>query len=518
MTAGSPAEPVRRRTASAPDVLVVGLGPAGLVATRVLAAAGLRVHALEAGPADPRRATSRSALVAPAPTIAGRPDRPAPGPPAGLNAVGGAKQLAAAQSYRLDPWTHVARSASLRRYGRDALPAGSTVADWPLAAAELAPFHDRIEALLEVDGERAPDERDAPPLAPPRARGDWTARMADAARDRGWRPFAAPATRTPDARGLLDPVRGRDQLTVETGAAATALLLGPDGDVVGVRVRRGSVEREHRARTVVLAGGVPENVRLLLLAATAGGPGGAALGRHFMAHNLLAVHGWFPGEDLGRDAGTAAEATAVAELDGDRFDHAGLGFLGGSIVQAAMSGPRGMAWRTGVAASLADPDAPPELRARDGIDRHGASIGTVWAQPEQLPRDDHRLELDGRRRDPLGRPVLLIHHGLADDDRRRAAFLMARMAEWLRAAGAARTWAAPPAPQPLGTHLYGGTRMGADPATAVVDGHGVAHGAPGLVVLGSSTFPTSGGRGPTQTIEALAWRAARRRAALLREG
>ncbi|MGE4426632.1 MAG: GMC oxidoreductase, partial [Solirubrobacteraceae bacterium] len=164
--------------------------------------------------------------------------------------------------------------------------------------------------------------------------------------------------------------------------------------------------------------------------------------------------------------------------------------------------------------ACADPDAG----ARAWVDAHAASIGTVWAQPEQLPRTAHRIDLDPRRRDGLGRPVVRITHGLAADDRRRAAFLAGRMGEWLTAAGAARVWTAEPVAQPLGTHLYGGTRMGDDPATSVVDGHGVAHGAPGLVVLGSSTFPSTGGRGPTQTIEALAWRAAERLAERLTGG
>ena len=50
--------------------------------------------------------------------------------------------------------------------------------------------------------------------------------------------------------------------------------------------------------------------------------------------------------------------------------------------------------------------------------------------------------------------------------------------------------------------------MGDDPASNVVDKWGFAHEAPNLGVLGASTFPCAGGRNPTQTVYATAWRTA----------
>jgi gluconate 2-dehydrogenase alpha chain len=58
------------------------------------------------------------------------------------------------------------------------------------------------------------------------------------------------------------------------------------------------------------------------------------------------------------------------------------------------------------------------------------------------------------------------------------------------------------------THAYGGTRMGDNPETNVVNRWGFSHEAPNLGVLGGSVFGTSGSRNPTQTIQALAWRTA----------
>jgi len=60
----------------------------------------------------------------------------------------------------------------------------------------------------------------------------------------------------------------------------------------------------------------------------------------------------------------------------------------------------------------------------------------------------------------------------------------------------------------LSTHTYGGTRMGNNPETSVVDKWGFSHEAPNLGMLGGSVFGTSGARNPTLTIQALAWRTA----------
>ena len=66
---------------------------------------------------------------------------------------------------------------------------------------------------------------------------------------------------------------------------------------------------------------------------------------------------------------------------------------------------------------------------------------------------------------------------------------------------------------PLGTmgpstHTYGGTRMGDNAETNVVNRWGFSHEVPNLGVLGASVMGTSGARNPTLTVQALAWRTA----------
>ena len=111
-------------------------------------------------------------------------------------------------------------------------------------------------------------------------------------------------------------------------------------------------------------------------------------------------------------------------------------------------------------------------------------------------------------RDPHGIPVVRVTHRLRENELRGAALpAPSKLEQWLRERGAERGLAAP-ATFVEARHCYGGTRMGDDPATSVVDRFGFAHEVPNLGVLGASVFPTAGGHNPTLTLQALAWRTA----------
>ncbi|WP_396657754.1 GMC oxidoreductase [Microbacterium sp.] len=463
-----------------PDAVVIGLGPAGIVAARILARAGRSVVAIQAE----MGVSARSRLISPRPTVRSHAGDVAQlgAWPAGADGVGGSKRLAAPQAYRLDAWAVRALSLNRSADGPE-MPPDVDLMDWPIEPYELDEYYERVEDLTRVG---------------PRPGTGWTDRMAAAAVGLGWRPFAAPAAAETDMSPLLEPLPIQ-----RIPGVATEILRSSSGAASGVRyVDADGASRTLECDAVVLAGSVIPSIRLLLLS---GIDGQGTVGRWFMSHNTFVVHGFFPGLDLGRDAAGPATATAVSVFEGDRNLAAGRDVIGGSILQAAMTGPWDSARAEGMAAGLqlgvrADP--------RTWVRERHASIGAVWAQPDQLPRSSNMVDLDPEHRDPIGRPVPRITYQLHADDHQRWSLLSERMAEWLRAAGAAHTWGAPLTPQPVGTHLYGGVRMGTDPLTSSVDSYGRFHTVPGLVVVGSSTFPTTGGRGPVETVEALAWRAA----------
>lgn len=469
---------------------VVGLGPAGIIAAATLGRSGHRVTAIQADAG----VSNRSVLASPPPTLRSDPSEEAilqTSPPAGRDAIGGAKLLAAPQAYRLDAATFRARTAAERRYGP--LPAGHGLVDWPIDIEDVEPWYRRVEQVTEVGV---------------RASTAWTARMTAAAQARNWQPFAAPAAARADASGLLE-----GSGTEIVPGVVTAVLQSSTGAARGLEyIDVGGATRMRSFDAVVVAASVVPTVRLLLLS---GMRAGGRVGRWFSSHNTFVVHGDFAGIDLERRRAGPASAVAIADFEGDRFDHTGLGFFGGSLLQAAMTGPWSRSRRAAATVGLSARTTG-RADAAAWVDAHHRSIGSVWAQPDHVPGRAHLIDLDPAHTDPAGRPVARLTFALADDDRRRWEFLSARAREWLTAAGARSTWQAPLEPQPLGTHLYGGTRMGDDPAASVVDAYGRFHGVPGLIVVGSSTFPSAGGRGPVETIEALAWRSAARLSADLR--
>jgi gluconate 2-dehydrogenase alpha chain len=442
-------------------VLILGLGAAGALAAQVLTAAGLDVIGVEAGGWTPvadgwwRNCLPTVRRNSHTRAVDERCDRVM------VNAVGGSKHLSARQSYRL--------------------PA-ATMSGWPVGADELVGYHRLVERRFRV--------RPSPP-------SQWLDLMMSAARGLGWAPFPAPvATAGPVGRRSLGPALRDGRLCLLEAAIACDLIATDEGATVGARVLHRGQQRILRARRVVLSTGTYENVRLLLLSRCPAHPAGCGnssgqVGKRFATHSFIAVHGLFPERDLRRRHGLPGHAVALAEFD-TREPVAAAGGQpgGGSLLQASMG--------------------PPPARLRGLSANALVSVGSVWAQPEQLPDSVNRLDLDPTARDALGRQRLRATHRLTTADLQQARFLQERMAQWLQAAGATRIWRSRPRAHTISTHAYGGTCMGADPASSVVDSYGAVHDTPGLIVLGGSTFPTSGGRGPTQTIEALSWRAAER--------
>jgi gluconate 2-dehydrogenase alpha chain len=532
---------------SGADVVIIGMGAAGGVAADVLTAAGVEVLGLEAGPRLDRSAArfdeianfAHARLSEPkskheVPTWRlheGEDAGPSPYPMMMVNAVGGTTLHYEGLSIRLAPHAFRGCSAAIERYGADAIPPDATLADWPLSYDELEPHYAAIEDAIGVAG--ATDNpfegpRSGPfPMGPLRPTG-WSQLTADAARRLGWHPFPAPASLNSepydgrpactfcgmcmhnvchnDAKGaahlnVIARAEATGHLRIETGARALEIVGGDAGRVRGVRYLDAAGQEQFAAvRAVLLAAYTFENVRLLLLS----GLGNASdqVGRHFMAHVCPFVYGLFPGRRLNVFTGTGAQVTCLDDLNGDNFDHDGLGFLSGGMLTA-------FAECTPIAfAKNVSPPGLPRWGAqwKDWMARNAQSVGAVYAQFDALPYAHNRLDLDPAVTDPLGVPVIRVTHRLGDNEERAIAFFRERLHAWLREAGATQTWDTPVHIE--GRHAFGGTRMGDDPATSVVDGFGFCHEAPNLGVLGASTFPSMGGHNPTLTLQALARRSA----------
>jgi len=102
-----------------------------------------------------------------------------------------------------------------------------------------------------------------------------------------------------------------------------------------------------------------------------------------------------------------------------------------------------------------------------------------------------------------------IIYRMSENSYRLLDFHLARAKESLEAAGAYETVIAPLIRE-TGWHLLGTCKMGADPATSVVDAWGRSHDVPNLYIFDGSIWPTSSGMNPTATIAAMALRCTER--------
>jgi gluconate 2-dehydrogenase alpha chain len=549
------------------DVVIVGLGAAGGVAALPLAQAGLEVIGLEAGGVLTRRDFApdelrnnyrgwpQSVQKANQEIPTSRPNASSPTGPRGnihpmQNGVGGTTLHYWAQSWRLNPWDFKVVSETTRRYGASRIPKGSTIEDWPFGYDELEPFYDKIEYEVGVSGQAGNIDgkidqrgnifeaarRRGYPMPPLR----WTAyieKMAGAARTLGWHPFPGPAAinsrayqnrsacmyhgfcnrggchvdaKNSTAVTTIPRAEATGHFKVVSRAHVTTLEVDGEGLVTGVNYLTDGVEYFQPARVVLLASYTYENTRLLLLSKSKAYPNGLSnnhgqVGRHYFSHHQGApVTALFP-FNLDSWYGLPAQGVAVDNWADDNFDHASVDFIGGGnlwvysdrrpIGAAGMStfglAPTwGSAWKRFI---------------RENADRSN----TAYIQKTTLPYEDNYLDLDPVVKDPLGFPVCRVTAEFKENERKIAAFTQDKMEQWYREAGAVAVQRGPlGGAMGVATHAYGGTRMGDNPETNVVNRWGFSHEAPNLGVLGGSVMGTSGAHNPTLTVQALAWRGA----------
>ena len=142
---------------------------------------------------------------------------------------------------------------------------------------------------------------------------------------------------------------------------------------------------------------------------------------------------------------------------------------------------------------------------KENADRSHSS----YIQKTTLPYEENFLDLDPVVKDPLGLPVIRITGEFKENERKVAEFAQDKMEQWYRAAGAIQVVRGPVGGlMGASTHAYGGTRMGDNPETNVVNRWGMSHEVPNLGILGGSVMGTSGAHNPTHTVQALSWRTA----------
>jgi gluconate 2-dehydrogenase alpha chain len=552
------------------DVVIVGLGAAGGVMAAELAQAGLKVIGLDRGPRlttmdfapqDELRFFQRQDLR---PNVKRQPVTWRPNPNTRAtplrqqsygNGAGGGTIHYGAVSWRFHADDFRARSHTIERYGASAIPADSSLADWPMSYEDLEPFYDKAEYDIGVSGKagniqgrkvaggnmfEAPRQRDYP--VPPLADDQSGMLFDEAARKLGLHPFSAPHAI------LSQPYKGRPGCSYcgfcqafgcHIGAKSSILVTKlPDADATGnfsvisnamcYRINSDNSGRATgvsyygpdgsdnaiEAEIVVLAPFIYDNTRLLLLSKTAKFPNGLAnssgqVGKHIMAHIGAKVYAAFDQRYVNNFIGPNAQKHALDDFNADNFDHGGLGFVRGSQVAVATAATEG--GPLAAALGMEPPEHTPRWGAayRDFFAKYYARHAVIISETENLPYPDQTIDLDPDVRDAWGLPApRLTYNWRRPNELKGVAFIQDKIEDIARAMGAAHVWRAPLSGGGPGPHTQGGTRMGTDPTTSVVNRYSQSWDVPNLFIVGSSTNPSMSGFNPTLTIEAVAYMSA----------
>ncbi|MEA2990153.1 MAG: gluconate 2-dehydrogenase alpha chain [Alphaproteobacteria bacterium] len=551
------------------DVVIVGVGAAGGILAAELAKAGMKVIGLERGPRLATKDFNQDELryfqrqdLRPDPKrqpVTWRPNANARAVPLATmsygNQAGGGTVHYGSVSWRFHEDDFRARSSTVERYGAAAIPADSSLTDWPLSYADLEPYYDRAEYELGVSGKagnlqgrkidggnvfESPRRREYP--LPPLLVDQASSLMDAGARKLGYHPFSTP-------RAIIsEPYNGRPGCSYcgfcqafgcHIGAKSSILVTKlPEADATGnFKLITGamcySVNSDNSGRAtgvaytgpdrsdntieaelVILSTFIYDNTRLLLLSKTEKFPDGLAnssghVGRHLMTHIRPGMFVAFDSQYLNVFMGPNAQKHSLDDFNADNFDHKDLGFIRGAQISISTAGQQG--GPIGAAVNMNPPPGIPRWGAayRDFFAKYYARHASVGAQMEDLPYPHQTIDLDPDTRDAYGLPApRLTYDWRRPNELKHFEFMQKKLGEIGRAMGASQVWVGREGAGAPGGHHSGGTRMGSDPKTSVVNRYGQSWDVPNLFMIGSSTHPTMSGFNPTLTIQALAYMSA----------
>jgi len=306
--------------------------------------------------------------------------------------TGGAGMHWTGHHWRFLPVEFELKSRTLARYGRDAIPDYMTIEDWGVTYDELEPHFDRFEKLCGTSGKagnlRGRMIAGGNPFEGVRSseypNGPLKQSLAgelfeQAANKLGYHPFPLPASNASapylNSEGLqigacqycgfctrygceanakaspnvcvMPALNADPKFELRTRAYVARLLYDKAAKkvqgVVYVDMRSGE-EYEQPAGIVALCGYVFSNTQFMLMAGI-GEPydpatGKGAVGRNYCYQTQAGVDAFFEEKFFNPFMQAGGSHTGIDDFNGDNFDHAGLGFLGGGYISCTTNGPQ----------------------------------------------------------------------------------------------------------------------------------------------------------------------------------
>jgi gluconate 2-dehydrogenase alpha chain len=462
------------------------------------------------------------------------------------------------QIWRFLPTDFLTRSHNEQRYGK-AATADLTVQDWGITYEELEPHYDTFDKLcgtsgkagnlkgaIEAGGNPFEGPRSAEYPTPPMAQTYGPTLFGQAAAGLGFHPFPHPTgnlsqpyvnplgaqlgactycgfcekfgcgnySKASPQTTVLPYLMAKPNFTLKTESEVLRVELTADRKrATGVTyVDSSGAEYFQPAELVILSAYVLHNVRLLLLSGI-GQPydpatGAGVVGKNYAYQTMSSVNVFFDDKLINPFIGAGALATVIDDFNGDNFDHAGLGFIGGAYIGGMITGGRpiemiytpkgtpawGLEWKHAAAKNY--------LRSF-GLSIHGSNMST---------RGNY-LDLDPTWRDQHGQPMLRMTFDFTPNDLKMSNYLTDRAVEVAKAMNPReykdnrRTghWSVVPYQT---THNTGGAIMGDNPADSVVNKYLQVWGVPNVFSMGAGAFPQNAGYNPTGTVAALAYHSA----------
>jgi gluconate 2-dehydrogenase alpha chain len=569
------------RTLPATDVVIIGLGWTGSILAHELTGAGMKVVAIERGPwrdtatdfpptyaQDELRYHIRHDLfLRPAQqTMTFRTNASQTALPIRTwgsfmppNGVGGGGVHWNAETWRFLPSDFRLRSHLTERYGRKLLPDDMTIQDWGVTYDDLEPYYDKFEYLCGTSGKAGnikgvkqeggnPFEgaraRDYP--TPPQKQPYAPTLFAQAARERGYKPFPQPSGNLSQAYAnplgvmlgpctycgfcewfgcgnyskaspqttILPALVRRANFTARTQCEVVKIELDKSGKrAAGLTYVDSSGETwTQPAELVLLCAFQLFNVHLLLHSGIGRRydpqSGEGVIGRNYSYQVTSSVDAYFNDKNFNPFVASGAIGMCIDEFNGDNFDHGSLGFVGGGYMGAVQTNGRPI---LGTRVPKGTPGWGAEWKKavkENYLSNYSfATHGSCYSYRNAF------LDLDPTYTDRHGRKLLRITFDFHDNELKMSQYLTERLGEIVQQIGPRSVEQKPrKGPYNIGiyqtTHTCGGAVMGSNPKTSALNRYLQSWDVPNLFVMGATAFPQNAGYNPTGTVGALAFWAA----------
>ncbi len=548
------------------DIIIVGSGAGGGMATYQLANAGLKVALVEAGgyydPAsDEQRTQLRNPWESPR-----RGASTARRPFGDYNAcIGGWELDGEPYTQKGDTdfrwWRGRMLGGRTNHWGRISLRFGpldfkrkdidGLGDNWPIGYDDVKPYYDKVDKLIGVFGsnEGLPNDPDGFFLPAPKprlhelfyingarklnvpvipARKSMLTKRINS--ERGVCFYCGQCDRAcsihadfSSSTALVYPALKGGQVDLYTDSMVREVITDDEGRATGVSFINKNDRQEHqlRGRIVILAASACSSARILLNSKSPQHENGLGNSSNHVGRYL-------------HDSTGASRAAFLPELmDRDIYNEDGVGgmhvYTPWWLDNKDLDFPRGYhleigggmgmpSYGFGFAANqyneyLGERVGGYGNQLRDDVRKFYGSRLSISCRGESVPQWENYCELDPTVVDEWGIPVLRFNYQWTDYEIRQARHMQDAMEQLLEASGGIVLGDKPGADREYGLakpgeiiHEVGTTRMGRDTTSSVTNEYGQLHDARNVFVVDAGTFVSQADKNPTWTIMALSWR------------